>query len=119
MATTGKYIAETFIAGQDLSAKQYHFVVLASDGQIDPVATAGGTADGVLLNNPDAAGKAATVAKYGRVKVVSAGTIAAGADVGANNLGRAVTYSTGVKLGKATEAAVAGQIFTIDFQVNR
>ena len=46
----------TLEAGQDLSTKQYKFMTLASDGQIDPTAAAGGKAIGVLQNKPNAAG---------------------------------------------------------------
>lgn len=116
MATQGNYTTETFIAGQDLSTKQYHFVTRAADGEIDAT-VAGAFADGVLQNKPKAQGHAATVGVIGRMKVVAGGTVAAGAFVAADANGRAVTQASTAKfLGKATEAAVAGQIFTIDFQ---
>lgn len=104
----------TYIAGQDLSAKQFHFVTLATDGQIDPTGD-GARADGVLLNKPAAAGEAATVCYDGRVTVVAGGTVTLGANVASNAAGAAVVATTGeVILGKALEAAVSGQVFTIE-----
>jgi len=70
----------TFEAGGDLSAGQFKFVVLAADGQID-LATDGAAAVGVLLNEPDAAGKAATVVVSGKTAVTAGGSITAGDDI--------------------------------------
>jgi len=104
----------TYIAGQDLSASQFHFVTLAADGQVDPTG-AGLRADGVLLNTPDAAGKAATVAYDGRVTVEAGGDITRGAAVTSNATGEAVAAtSTDVILGYALEAGADGQIITIE-----
>lgn len=95
MATQSNLICETFEAGGDLSAGQFRFVVPASDGQVDIVASAGGDAIGVLQNDPDAAGKAATVAIFGRVKVViGTGGLTAGAKVKSDASGGAITAST-------------------------
>lgn len=116
MATTGVYTTESLEAAADLSAKQYHFGIINSSGQIASVSVAGSKSDGVIMNNPNAQGLATTVAKVGRVKVYAAGTIAAGANVASNSAGRAVAASTGnIILGTALEAAANGQIFTIDF----
>lgn len=104
----------TYIAGQDLSAHQFHFVTLAADGQVDPTGD-GARADGVLLNTPNAAGKAATVAYDGRVTVEAGGTIARGGAVASNAAGEAVAAATNdVILGYALEAGVDGQIITIE-----
>lgn len=116
MATTGVYTTETIEAAGDLSAKQYHFGVINSSGQIAAVGVKGAAADGVILNNPAAQGRATTVAKVGRVKVVAAGTITAGANVASDNAGKAIAAGTGdIILGKALEAAAANQVITIDF----
>lgn len=115
MATQGVTTIETFEAGQDLSAKQYCFVTMASDMQIDPTG-AGLAADGVLQNAPAAAGRAAAVAVVGRVKVLAGGTIAAGGNIASSATGTAVAATTGnIVLGKALEAAVSGQYITMDF----
>lgn len=104
----------TFIAGEDLSAAQFKFVTLESDGQVDLADSAGENCIGVLLNNPVAAG-AATVAMTGKVMVTAGGTIAAGAAVATDASGDAVTASTGnIVMGYATEAGVDGQVIAIE-----
>jgi len=104
----------TFIAGEDLSAAQFKFVTLESDGQVDLADSAGENCVGVLLNNPPAAG-AATVAMTGKVMVTAGGTIAAGAAVATDASGDAVTASTGnIVMGYATEAGVDGQVIAIE-----
>lgn len=80
----------TLEAGQDLSTKQYKFMTLASDGQIDPTAAAGGKAIGVLQNKPNAAGKAATVTVFGVSKMVAGGNVSAGALIKSDANGNAV-----------------------------
>lgn len=87
--------AISFEAGGDLSADQWKFVTVAADEQVDLHASAGDLPTGVLLNNPDAAGRAAEVAVGGVIKVEAAAAIAAGAEVAADGSGLAVTASTG------------------------
>lgn len=98
----------TMTAGQDLSSKQYQFVVLASDGQIDPAGTAGILVDGVLQDKPSAAGRAAGVA-IGRVtKVRAGGVITKGDKISTKNDGKAQTAASGhVVLGRALETSGA------------
>ena len=119
MATQGNQIRQTFVAGADLSAKQYTLVTcngVTADGANRTVVSpaAGAKADGVVINNPEN-GRAATVVVFGRTKVKAAGNIAAGAEVQTNANGQVVTATTGIRVGKALEAAVANQIITIDF----
>lgn len=104
-------------AGQDLSANQYYFVSVAADGQVDPTG-AGLHADGVLQNDPAAAGRAASVCIGGRTKVEAGGTVTVGGPVAADASGKAVDATTGdVILGTALEAADAdGDIISIIFQ---
>jgi hypothetical protein len=84
----------TIEAGSDLSSDQWKFVKVASDGQCDLNTTAGGRCNGVLLNDPAAAGRDAEVAIDGRVKVKAGGTVASGATVSSNATGLAVTSVT-------------------------
>jgi hypothetical protein len=106
----------TFEAGSDLSTGQFKFVSLASDGQVDTTAAAGGNAIGVLLNNPSAAGRAATVCVGGSVNVICGGTIAAGAQIQSGADGAALLAATGdVVLGYAREAGVVGQVIEMEF----
>lgn len=108
----------TFEAGQDLSAKQYHFVTQAADGQIDPTGD-GGRADGVLQNAPAAAGRAATVGVEGTSMVVAGGAVTAGDNVASNAAGRAKTAVGGnAVLGKARTTSTAdGQLIAVLLKV--
>ena len=104
----------TFIAGEDLSAAQFKFVTLESDGQVDLADSAGENAIGVCLVG-GAAGAAVTVAISGKVMVEAGGTIAAGAAVQTDANGDALTAATSdVVLGYALEAGVDGQIIAIE-----
>lgn len=104
--------AVSMIAGADLSAKQYFFVTRASDGQIDPTGAAA-AADGVLQNDPDAAGKAAVVASVpGTIsKVVVGAAVADNALMETDSSGRGVTLAAGKAVAKALAAGgAAGDI---------
>jgi|SRR5210317_2018485 hypothetical protein len=114
MAVMQSRDTRSFVAGESLTAAQFKFVTLESDGQVDLADSAGENCIGVLLNNP-AAGAAATVAVSGKVMVTSGGTIAAGAAVATDASGDAVTAaSTNIIMGYALEAAVDGQVMAIE-----
>jgi hypothetical protein len=95
MARQEKIECISMEAGADLSTHQFKFVVEASDGQIDPVGANGGDADGVLQNQPDAAGRAAQVAVAGIAKVKAAAAITQGSKVSSNGSGLAQTAASG------------------------
>lgn len=119
MATQGTYRAETFVAGEDLSGAKWHFVTLEADGYVDLADADAEQCVGVALTNPDAAGKAVTVALTGRVKVEAGGSITAGDEVVTNAAGEAVEKSTSssataVTMGYALEDAADGQIISIE-----
>mgnify|MGYP003435484830 FL=1 len=119
MATQGNQIRQTFVAGADLSGKQYTLVTcngVTADGENRTVVTpaVGAKVDGVVINNPGNA-RAATVVVFGRTKVKAGGAIPAGAEVQTNANGQVIAATTGIRVGKALEAAVANQIITIDF----
>lgn len=115
MAVMQSRDTRTFEAGGDLSAGQFKFVTLASDGQVDITASAGGNAIGVLLNNPAAAGRAATVCVSGSVMITCGGTVAAGAALQSDASGDAITAASGdIVLGYAREAGVDGQIIEME-----
>ena len=104
----------TFIAGEDLSAAQFKFVTLESDGQVDLADSAGENCIGVCLVG-GAAGAAVTVAVSGKVMVEAGGTIAAGAAVQTDANGDALTAASGdYVMGYALEAGVDGQIIAIE-----
>lgn len=114
MAVEESVVSITIEAGGDLSAGQYKFVTLASDGQVDLTASAGGAALGVLQNAPAAAGEPAQVAIAGRVKVTAGGTITAGDKVQSDASGDALLAATGDHvLGYAAESAVDGDVFAV------
>lgn len=107
MATSDNLKCVTMEAGADLSTKQYYFVSLASDGQVDPTGD-GASAEGVLQNDPSAAGQPATVAIDGISIVVAGAAIARGALVASGSAGKAKTAASGNRvLGIAMEAASA------------
>ena len=104
----------TFIAGEDLSAAQFKFVTLESDGQVDLADSAGENAIGVCLVG-GAAGAAVTVCVSGSVMVEAGGTIAAGAAVQTGADCTALAAATGdVVMGYAREAGVDGHIIEIE-----
>ena len=106
--------AETYIAGADLSTKQFLFVT--SDGDEVTVTGDGEAATGVLFNAP-ASGDAATVVRGGEVNVyVGTGGVTVGALVGSDAAGKAVVAASGdVILGEARTAAAAGGLATVTF----
>jgi len=120
MAVMQSRDTRTFEAGEDLSSAQFKFVTLEADGQVDLADADGERAIGVLLNKPDAAGKAATVAVSGKVMVVAASAITAGDEIASDASGEAQELSdsssaTAVTLGYALEDAVDGQVFAMEF----
>jgi hypothetical protein len=116
MATQDNMLCVTLEAGADLSTKQFYFVSVAADGQIDPTGD-GLDADGVLQDAPAAAGRAALVAIAGKVKVVCGGVVTRGGPVASDASGTAVNAATGdIILGVALETGASGRIIEILFQ---
>jgi len=108
----------TLPAGGNLSGSQYCFVVIGSDGTVT-TATAGADADGVLQNNPSAAGQAATVMIGEGITIIkTGGAFNVGALIASDSSGRAVAASSNTYyLGKALEASTgANQYVTILFR---
>jgi Uncharacterized conserved protein (DUF2190) len=96
---------------------QYKFCTITS-GLAVTAASAGVRIDGVSITDA-ASGKAVSLAYLGRVPVTAAGTIALGALVTTNASGNALTATTGqIIAGIAMEAAVSGQVFTIDLRLD-
>lgn len=116
MAYKNQQTSVTLEAGADLSANQFHFVTLDSDGQLS-VSTDGAASVGVLLNDPSAAGRAAEVCIGGLTRVEAGDTIAAGADVASGATGEAITAATGdAILGTAVTGGADGEVISIIFQ---
>lgn len=116
MASYDNKATVTLEAGADLSAKQFFFVSVSADGQIDATGD-GAHADGVLLNDPAAAGRAAEVAISGITKVICGGVVTRGGPVASDAAGEAVNAATGdVILGTALDTGADGEIVRILFQ---
>lgn len=116
MAVNNNQTCVTFEAGADLSAKQFFFVSMSSDGQVDPTGD-GAAAIGVLLNDPAAAGRAAEVCIGGLTRVSAGGSITAGDEVASDAAGEAVAAATGdIILGTAVTGGSDGEVISIVFQ---
>ena len=88
-------VKATFVAGEDLSTKQYHFVKLEpSTGDVILVSAATDRPLGVLQNNPTDQ-QEAEVLMVGGTKVAGGGTAAVGTPLFANSTGKAVTLAFG------------------------
>lgn len=111
-------IRTTFVAGADLSSKQFHFVEVDNGtGNVTAVDGATDRAIGVLQNAPTS-GQVADVLIAGGTKVVAGGTASAGQPVFASASATAVTLGIGTTgsaayvLGTFIEPAAAGAITT-------
>lgn len=115
MATYNNQTCVTLEAGADLSAKQFFFVSVSSDGQVDPTGD-GAYAVGVLQNDPAAAGRAAEVCIGGITKVSCGGVVTRGGPVASDAAGEAVNAASGdVILGEALETGADGSVISIIF----
>lgn len=104
------------VAGVDLSAKQYHVVMLSTTAKQVKVSSGPTVANIGILQNDPASGEAASVCGAGLTKAVAGGVIAAGDMVSANSTGRcaASTTANNKLIGKAITAAGAdGDLFEI------
>ena len=107
----------TLTAAADLSAKQYHFVKLASATTVNVCTATTDRAIGILQNNPTS-GQQAVIQIFGISKVVADGTIAFNNVIGtsADSQADAIVPGTDtsvVTLGVAIQAASAGETFTM------
>jgi len=102
------------VAAADLSAKQYYFVDIDSNGKIALASAAGQATLGILQNKPKA-GEAASVRYLGVSKCIAGtGGLTAGQAVQAAADGTAIAASTGDYTGwMAVETAAAGVTGTI------
>jgi len=117
MAESGPLIQTlTAKAAADLSLKQYHFVRWSAADTVN-TASLGSAQDfaGVLLNQPSAAGRHATVAVTGKVKIVAAGSVTVNDYITTTSNGRAVAAASGdMVAGRALQAATtAGEVISM------
>lgn len=102
------------VAGADLSAAQFHCVVVNSSGVV-VLAGDGAQVDGVLQNDP-ASGEAATVWTSGSVSkvVVGAGGLSTGDAASCDAVGEVNTAASGdFVIGRCLEGASAGNLATV------
>lgn len=104
-------------AGADLSAKQYHAVIVNSSGQvvIAPLAGTSASVVGILQNTP-VSGEAATVAISGVSKVVASGTVTAGSTVMVNGVDGQIADFSGItqrRIGLALTSAAANKFASV------
>lgn len=104
----------TFIAGADLSAKQYHWVYISGDFTV----SAAGTSQALIgiLQNAPASGKVAEVMLYGLSKAyVGTGDVTYGHRVGSDTDGTCITKASdaGITGGVCLMSAVAGTHTTV------
>lgn len=97
----------SFVAGGDLSSKQYHFVKLNTSGQVVIVAANTDKPFGILQNAP-ASGGVAEVMLAGISKVVADADLAIGDQIGASSDGQAATYAPGTD----TTKYIVGEVLT-------
>lgn len=100
-------VRATFVAGADLSTKQYTFVKLNSSGEVIAAAAATDIPIGVLQNNPTS-GAEASVTIVGGTKIVAGAAISEGALVGTSSTGKAVALVAGTD----TTKYVVGTLLT-------
>lgn len=113
MAYSGEGFDLSFIAAEDLSGDQYHFVVLGSDTTVRRPDSGSEWPVGILQNNP-ASGEEAIVRVGGISKLVAgAGGLARGGRikaeyVGATDAGKGLATTTAADLVRATCIMAAG-----------
>ena len=103
----------TFTAAADLSAKQYHFVIMASATTVIVATAITNAPIAILQNNPES-GQQAIVQVFGVSKVVADGTLAAGNFIGTSADAQADAISPGTDTtvymtGQCIQAASAGE----------
>lgn len=112
MAYEETLVEISLLSAADFSTTgQYRFGRVNTSGQI-ALASAAGISDGVITDNPDAAGKACSVAIGGIAMVELGGTVTAADRVQVGTNGVAVSGSTNSP-GVALESGVSGDIIPV------
>ncbi len=115
MAGAVEFQPETLslVAAADLSAKQFYFVKVDSNGKADLPTASADRVIGVLQNKPKS-GEVAEIRVLGGTKLAASGTISAGGEVMPHTDGtaRAAATSGNTVRAIALEAAASGDIFS-------
>src|SRR5581483_6913274 len=116
---TVNHLDQSLEAAADLSAKQYRFVTIDSNGQA-ALATRGALAVGVLQDKPNAAGRVGAVRTVSGLptKIVLGGTVTKGQALVSDAHAAAVNASSSdnAYLGFAMESGSSGQIIAMLWQ---
>lgn len=96
----------TLEASADLSAKQFYFVKLDSNGQVAVCAAVTDIPVGILQDKPAAANRACTVMVDGISKVSSDAALTPGNQIGCSADGQAAAYAAGTD----TTKYIVGQV---------
>ena len=101
-------------AGEDLSAKQFFALEIATDGDVELADATTDAPVGILLNKPSA-GEAAEIIHSGVSKAKVGGTVAAGDFLGPDTDGMliAVTADTKTYCARALQAGVDGDVIDV------
>lgn len=105
------------VAAEDLSAKQYHVVQLASTAMQVKISAAGTSKNLGILQNDPVAGEPASVVTTGFTKAVAEASVAAGVLLTANSTGQvqATTTANDQIIGRSLTASVsAGDIIVMN-----
>ncbi|HYE75638.1 MAG TPA: hypothetical protein VEF04_20005 [Blastocatellia bacterium] len=94
MAVEGQQIKHSFIAGGDLSAKQYHFVKMSANDTVVVCSAVTDKPIGVVQNAP-ASGGTAEVCLAGITKVSGDADLGYGDSIGTSSDGQAAAYVAG------------------------
>lgn len=116
MSYSENYQSISINANTDLSTKQYYLMTVTNSSGEGRAAVCGdgALAVGVLYNTPAAAGRPATIAISGVVKVKTGGVITAGGFVASSASGTGVAAASGdVIFGIALETAASGDIIPV------
>lgn len=105
------FMLSTLEAGDDLSAKQYRFVIGTAGDKVG-VASAAGKVLGVLQNAP-AEDETAEIMVNGVSKVICDDEVTEFGVIEVGTNGGADDFSAGKGVGMALEAGVAGQIISV------
>lgn len=105
------FVLGTLVAGDDLSTKQYRFVV-GTAGDLIGVAAAAGQALGVL-NNAPAEGEVCEIVTDGVAKVVCDDTVTEFGQIEIGTNGGADDLASGFAVGYALEAGVVNQVISV------
>lgn len=100
-------MSASFVAGGDLSAKQYYFVKLNSSGQVVNVSAVTDKPIGILQNAP-ASGGTAEVMLYGISKMSADADLTIGNQIGPSSDGQAAAYAPGTD----TTKYIVGEVLT-------